>query len=472
MGCCRRKVEEKEEEVEEQPEGDRAICGTLCMCQAVAVLSTVSIIYLSVIIYLPAKRELESGIGETPVMCTTIESRTIENDIELCKQPSCGEWCLSKTSSCRQLYVSVRQNGSDVEWEGCTDLVETVCPRLNRSEENSRNCARDHHCTSLDRTWLCEKGFCWNITEAFTCSWDQDSVGPLLDCAHKRNCVELDGMYQCDEGRCRRLNSWYCERACSGIPTASQNMVVMAGDQVVSAHCRRGSNSRTGERVWEDSGHPDSTLLASCTSLSISPDGELMRGADCINGTTLPSTLLPETTNFTHLLAVFYAEGPRHKLDLPDMKTGLPRGTHIPFDTDIKIFNRSKLHINHQGCVNTLQYECQEFYRLHGQDSRNQSSPSRFPCYYSPDNTHFVVRRYDLRETKTWFLLFFSIPSALFVVSCLMLFLCSHLVGVRPHGAMAIMPSCCPQGLGGQGTELDMTALQETSGAGLEEEED
>ena len=132
-----------------------------------------------------------------------------------------------------------------------------------------------------------------------------------------------------------------------------------------------------------------------------------MRGADCINGTTLPSTLLPATTNFTHLLSVFYvslttsvppitplqAEGPRHKLDLPDKKTGLPRGTHIPFDTDIKIFNRSKLHINHQGCVNTLQYECQEFYRLHGQDSRNQSSPSRFPCYYSPDNTHFVVRR-------------------------------------------------------------------------------
>ena len=32
MGCCRRKVEEKEEEVEEQ-EGDRVICGTLCMCQ-------------------------------------------------------------------------------------------------------------------------------------------------------------------------------------------------------------------------------------------------------------------------------------------------------------------------------------------------------------------------------------------------------------------------------------------------------
>ena len=63
----------------------RAICGTLCLCQALAVLSAVSIIYLSVIIYLPAKREMESGIGETPVMCTTVEDRQIDNDIEACK---------------------------------------------------------------------------------------------------------------------------------------------------------------------------------------------------------------------------------------------------------------------------------------------------------------------------------------------------------------------------------------------------
>ena len=53
--------------------------------QGLAVLSAVSIIYLSVIIYLPAKRELESGIGETPVMCTTVEDRRIDNDMELCK---------------------------------------------------------------------------------------------------------------------------------------------------------------------------------------------------------------------------------------------------------------------------------------------------------------------------------------------------------------------------------------------------
>ena len=81
MVCTRKKPEEEKVEVE----GDRAICGTLCLCQALAVLSAVSIIYLSVIVYLPAKREMESGIGETPVMCTTVESKKIDNDMEQCK---------------------------------------------------------------------------------------------------------------------------------------------------------------------------------------------------------------------------------------------------------------------------------------------------------------------------------------------------------------------------------------------------
>ena len=35
--------------------------------------------------FISAKRELESGIGETPVMCQTSQSRHIDNDIELCK---------------------------------------------------------------------------------------------------------------------------------------------------------------------------------------------------------------------------------------------------------------------------------------------------------------------------------------------------------------------------------------------------
>ena len=104
------------------------------------------------------------------------------------------------------------------------------------------------------------------------------------------------------------------------------------------------------------------------------------------------------------------------------------------------------LNINHEGCVNTLQFECSEFYAVHGQDSRNQSSPSRFPCYYSPHNQAFVVRRYDLGYTKTTFLMFFTIPSGCFLTSCLVLFVCSQVVGVRRTGSMAIMPACCGGG--------------------------
>ena len=107
------------------------------------------------------------------------------------------------------------------------------------------------------------------------------------------------------------------------------------------------------------------------------------------------------------------------------------------------------LNINHEGCVNTLQFECTEFYAIHGQDSRNGSSPARFPCFYSPHNPEFVVRRYDLVTTKTIFLMFFTIPSACFFSSCLVLFVCSQLVGVQRTGNMAIMPACC----GGSGRE-------------------
>ena len=40
-----------------------------------------------------------------------------------------------------------------------------------------------------------------------------------------------------------------------------------------------------------------------------------------------------------------------------------------------------------EGCVNTLQEECTHFYENHGHDGRNNSANSRYPCYYTPDNS-------------------------------------------------------------------------------------
>ena len=85
---------------------ERAVCGTLCLCLAVSVMSSVALVYLTVIIYLPAQRELRSGIGETSVMCTTIEHKKISDDINACKWSSCSEWCLSKGgAACTHVYV-------------------------------------------------------------------------------------------------------------------------------------------------------------------------------------------------------------------------------------------------------------------------------------------------------------------------------------------------------------------------------
>ena len=85
---------------------ERAVCSTLCLCLAVSVMSAVALVYLTVIIYLPAQRELRAGIGETSVMCTTIEHKKISDDITACKWSSCSEWCLSKGGgACTHVYV-------------------------------------------------------------------------------------------------------------------------------------------------------------------------------------------------------------------------------------------------------------------------------------------------------------------------------------------------------------------------------
>ena len=91
---------------------ERLMCGTLCLCLGLSVMSSVALVYLTVIIYLPAQRELGSGFGEAPVMCTTVERVAVTGDIEACKWSSCSEWCLSKGGGdCTHLYV--REGGVD-----------------------------------------------------------------------------------------------------------------------------------------------------------------------------------------------------------------------------------------------------------------------------------------------------------------------------------------------------------------------
>ena len=47
-----------------------------------------------------------------------------------------------------------------------------------------------------------------------------------------------------------------------------------------------------------------------------------------------------QLTSPTVIMRLLQTTGHKYKLDQPDKVSGLPQGTHIPFDTDIKIFNR------------------------------------------------------------------------------------------------------------------------------------
>lgn len=119
--------------------------------------------------------------------------------------------------------------------------------------------------------------------------------------------------------------------------------------------------------VWEANQYPGQIFMASCTELT-TQNG--VKGFDCINGTLIPESHFGRSTNYTALHAAMDHYGYQRKLD--------PNAILVPFEQDITIFNDSKLMINHEGCVNTLQYECTDFYKRFGKDGRNQTSPSRY----------------------------------------------------------------------------------------------
>ena len=306
----------------------------------------------------------------------------------------------------------------------CQDFYAKECKTLDLERIEKRNCKEDHQCTELHKMFKCENGLCWNVTEVFACRFEPEDAEPELNCLKKRNCVELDGMYSCNMGRCSRLNKWTCERRCVGIPIRGKNVILTAGDDIATATCSSAIDVRSGETVWRSDQDEDNDhiFMASCTDMTFEREPSMqMKAWDCINGTRLPKAPLLRDgpfTNHTVLMDVYQKLAPSYKID--------PNDAFVPFEDEISVFPQSKLAINIEGCVNTLRDECKAFYDRYGRDGRNDTSPARYPCYYSAHNPDFVVKNFNISRTKTYFLYFFVIPASLFVVSCGILFLCSR----------------------------------------------
>lgn len=160
------------------PEQNKRICGSICLCQLTIVLSCVSIVYLSVAIYLPSYklvnlwiflaccmqqsyrlhliyRAFQSGFESQPVMCQTTNTTMANN----CPWASCGEWCLTKTSGfCPQIHAIVRRNGTDIMLENCTRITTTACPQVKPNAIKKYNCNNGTECASLSGVFNCSLG--------------------------------------------------------------------------------------------------------------------------------------------------------------------------------------------------------------------------------------------------------------------------------------------------------------------------
>lgn len=399
------------------PPQNMKVCGTICICQMTLVLSSVALVYLSVAIYMPSSRAIKSGISEIPVMCTTVRAVNTEN----CDWGSCGEWCLSKTSgACIQIYVNLRNNGSSLTFANCTNSANKTCYGIDQENAKKARCIADE-CKNLTGTFNCTMGMCINITDAFECVFHNTDTP--MKCSGRRGkitCIDIDGLFSCSRGTCRKIRTPYnCDRRCVDIPTRNKNLVLMSGDKVFLSQCESAYDIETQAEVWNDT--QNNVLMVSCyiiknTSTSVD-------AYDCVNGSVLPNNILGDLTNFTYLSYLHVAQA-------------APIKTIAPLDLDLTISNESRLMINLEGCVNTLRDECREFLREFGKDGTDHNARARFPCFFSTNDPSIVVSRFNLETTKMQFLVASTVPSCLFVVSCLTLVLCQRTIVVGDDAKM------------------------------------
>lgn len=431
---------------------EKRICCTVCICQMTAVLSSVSIVYLTVAIYKPAYLTLNSGFLEEPVMCTTIANVT-PNDCDDAHGPgdnekwkgwnSCSEWCLSKSSgSCPRIMVDVRMNGSTIRLENCESVDTILCSGID-PDKKPKQCVNGD-CSGMDGLYNCstpvpvpgtssDHSFgakCRELTSILDCNIT--NVDDESSCETPKGCLNLNGTYTCRVGKCQRiLPPYHCQKRCVGIKTGNKTVIIREGDKIFSAQCSRAINASNDEVFWsatdQSQTDPDQppTLLMFCTNMFVSSnDNGSYILSDCFNGTLLQPNYFGNTTDIIKLIATH-----TEYIDSGMAENGV--GLVGPSESDLLIYNNTRLFINYESCVNTLILnECEKFYAEYGGDGTDLRSQSRFKCFYSPDDPDFVTLRFSRIKTLTELTVATTIPITLAVVSCVTLFICSRIIKV------------------------------------------
>lgn len=294
-------------------------------------------------------------------------------------------------------------------------------------------------CTSLHGVFNCSLGHCANYSELYECHFKAD--GFIVD-AEKDN-MKLNGFFFCKGSNCTQIKkkNFPCDRYCSKITTSLMNTFLMHNNSLTTLDCEAAyalTESRGSElgvkldtpvKIWDESlGY----LLVNCLDIQRVSDSNNFMAYDCLNGTVLDSSVVPEPfTNFTTMWKIY------------DNSTALldPSQKYLPKQSTLTIYNTTKLFINLEGCVNTLRGECKEFLFTHGQDGAKNTAQSRFQCYYNTHHSEFVVARYDLSKTWRELMIAVIVPSSLFLISLTTLCIFSQTVKVGDDAKMRCQ--CC-----------------------------
>lgn len=377
-----------------------------------------------------------------------------------------------------------REKGGDVDpiWDG---MGYCLCTKCNQSDADREVSPFPGHCPEVNRH--CVKWYP-NYPNDKAKKYCEDWV-PCSDCEavclQRRQCFDMtkrkdptligvnefgqsvQAFYHCQKGFCTEIYNLKCERKCmavvnetrhNGIPHEFKNLgnekkqgknaLIFDGESVVSIRCKSVKTSNGDSIPFDDD--EKNVLVVSCSEIEkgneTSPHQMVTK--DCINGTWFPKGHFGRTAGYSDLID-----------ELGEMRENKEsREPKIHLEAELMIYNRTKLQVNIDGCVNTLSGACEEFFQKYGRDGRNYTARAIYDCFYDPteedlekgNRTNYpttVIEKSSIflfkwtRDPITYLMLFSIIPGTILVFSCIWLLVCSRVIDIADDGHMRI--KCC-----------------------------
>lgn len=147
------------------------------------------------------------------------------------------------------------------------------------------------------------------------------------------------------------LKPYSCERRCSDMTVHDprRNVIIINGDRLHLAGCQGlVLDQPTGELVWNPASDPTEILFVSCTTVrSGSLQGRIL-ASDCVNATLVQANHLKDNFTLDTLMSAWQNPMVSRRLS-PDTNR------QVPLETELIIYNRSKLLVNLEVFLNLLE---------------------------------------------------------------------------------------------------------------------